>query len=96
MAKHHPSLDLSSLAMDDIKKELTSSEATMENVMEEATDIAKGMKEATVITPTDPVCNKQQSFFFLFSDFFYLQGKNNICIWVHCFGQLNNSFIDDR
>ena len=96
MAKHHPGLDLSGLAMDNIKKELMSSEATMENVMEEATDIAKGMKEATVITPTDPVCNKQQSFFFFFSDFFSLQGKNNISLWVRCFGQLNNSFIDDR
>ena len=71
MAKHHPSLDLSSLAMDDIKKELTSSEATMENVMEEATDIAKGMKEATVITPTHPICNKQQSFFFFLFRFFF-------------------------
>ena len=59
MAKHHPSLDLSSLAMDDIKKEFTSSEATMENVMEEATDIAKGMKEATVITSTNLVPDEQ-------------------------------------
>ena len=71
MAKHHPGLDLSGLAMDDIKKELMSSEATMENVMEEATDIAKGMKEATVITPTDPICNKQQSFFFFLFRFFF-------------------------
>ena len=59
MAKHHPGLDLSGLAMDDVKKELMSSEATMENVMEEATDIAKGMKEATVITPTDLVPDEQ-------------------------------------
>ena len=59
MAKHHPGLDLSGLVMDDVKKELMSSEATMENVIEEATDIAKGMKEATVITPVDPVPDEQ-------------------------------------
>ena len=96
MAKHHPSLDLSGLAVDDIKKELMSSEAIVENVTEEAIHVAKGMKEATIITPTDPVLNEQQSFFFFFSDFFSLQGKNNISLWVSCFGQLNNSFIDDR
>ena len=56
--------------MDDVEKELLSAEATVENVMEEAIDVAEGMKEATVITPTDPICNKQQSFFFFFSDFF--------------------------
>ena len=54
MAKHHPGLDLSGLAMDDVEKELPPSEATAENVMEEATDVAKGMKEATVITLADP------------------------------------------
>nr|POF19063.1 hypothetical protein CFP56_42401 [Quercus suber] len=58
MAKYHPSLELSGLAMDDVEKELLSIEATMENVMEEAIDIAEGMKEATVITPTDPILDK--------------------------------------
>ena len=59
MAKHHPGLDLSGLAMDDVKKELLSTEATTENVTEESTDVAEGMKEATIITPADPVPNKQ-------------------------------------
>ena len=43
-AKHHLSLDLSGLAVDDVKKELMSdrpSKATAENVMEGAIDIAK-------------------------------------------------------
>ena len=71
MAKHHTGLDLSGLAVDDIKKELMSSEAIVENVMEEAIHVAKGMKEATVITPTDPICNKQQSFFFFLFRFFF-------------------------
>ena len=53
MAKHHPSLDLSSLAVDDVEKELMSSEATAENVTKEAIDVAERMKEATVITLTD-------------------------------------------
>ena len=66
MAKHHPSLDLSGLAVDDIKKELMSSKAIVENVTEEAIHVAKGMKEATIITPADPVPNEQQSFFFFF------------------------------
>ena len=59
IAKHHPGLDLSGLAMDDVKKELLSTEATTENVTEESTDVAEGMKEATIITPADPVPNKQ-------------------------------------
>ena len=57
MAKHHPSLDLSSLVVDNIKKELMSDrpfEVTTENVTEEATDVAEGMKEAT-----DPVPDEQ-------------------------------------
>ena len=58
MAKHHPGLDLSSLAVDDIEKELMSSEATAENVMEGATDVAEGVKEATVVTPTNPVLDE--------------------------------------
>ena len=59
MAKHHPGLDLFGLAMDNIEKELMSSKATAENVTEEATNVAEGMKEATVITPVDPVPGEQ-------------------------------------
>nr|POE49375.1 hypothetical protein CFP56_62967 [Quercus suber]POF06033.1 hypothetical protein CFP56_47744 [Quercus suber]POF06035.1 hypothetical protein CFP56_47746 [Quercus suber] len=59
MAKHHPGLDLSSLAVDDIEKELLSAEATMENVTEEATDVAEGMKEAIVISPANPIPDEQ-------------------------------------
>ena len=43
MAKHHLDLDLSGLVMGEVKKELLAdhpSEATAENVMEEATTIA--------------------------------------------------------
>ena len=53
MAKHHPGLDLFGLAMENVEKELMSSEATVENVMEEATDVAEGMKKAIVITLAD-------------------------------------------
>ena len=62
MAKHHPSLDLSGLAVDDVVKELMSdhpSEATVEDVMEEATNVVEGMKEATIVTPADPVPDEQ-------------------------------------
>ena len=62
MAKHHPSLDLFGLAVDDIVKELMSdhpSEATVEDVMEEATNVAEGMKEATIVTPADLVPDEQ-------------------------------------
>ena len=62
MAKHHPSLDLSGLAVDDIVKELMSDhpfEATVEDVMEEATNVVEGMKEATIVTPADPVPDEQ-------------------------------------
>ena len=58
MAKHHPDLDLSGLVMGDVEKELLSdrpSEATAENVMEEATIVAKVMEEAATTTPADPV-----------------------------------------
>ena len=57
MAKHHPNLDLSGLVMGEVEKELLAdrpSEATAENVMEEATTIIDVMEEATTITPTDP------------------------------------------
>nr|POE69827.1 hypothetical protein CFP56_29411 [Quercus suber] len=62
MAKHHLGLDLFGLAMDDIKKELMSDrpfEATAENAMERATDVAEVMEEATITTPVDPVPDKQ-------------------------------------
>nr|POE54663.1 hypothetical protein CFP56_47303 [Quercus suber] len=51
IAKHHPGLDLSGLVVDDVEKEFMSDrpfEATVENVMEEATDAAEVMKEASV------------------------------------------------
>ena len=44
MAKHHPSLDLSGLPVDNVEKELMSSEATMENVVEEAIEVVIGDK----------------------------------------------------
>ena len=69
MAKHLPSLDLSGLVVDDVEKELISvhlTKATMENVMEETTDVAEGMKEATIVTPTDPVPNHYLLFFLSF------------------------------
>ena len=62
MAKHHLGLDLPSLAMDGVEKELMSSrpfEATAENVTKGAIDIAEEMKEATITTPADPVVDKQ-------------------------------------
>ena len=59
MVKHHPGLDLSGLAVDDVDKEHMSFKATAENVTEEATNVAEGMKEATVITPVDPVPGEQ-------------------------------------
>ena len=54
IAKHHLDLDLSALVMDNVEKKLMSdhpSEATTENVMEEATDIAEVMEEAAITTP---------------------------------------------
>ena len=45
MAKHHPSLDLSGLAVDDVKKELRCSKAIAKNVMKEATDVAERIKQ---------------------------------------------------
>nr|POF03593.1 hypothetical protein CFP56_32543 [Quercus suber] len=80
MAKHHIGLDLSGLAVEDVEKELMfdrPSETTAENVTEEATDVAEGVKEATVVTPTDPVPEDQQSFIIII---FSLQGKNNISL----------------
>ena len=58
MMKHHPGLDVSGLAMDDVEKELMFDrpfKATAKNVMEEAINAAEVMKEA----PTDPIPNEQ-------------------------------------
>ena len=58
MAKHHPGLDLSSLAVDNVDEELMSDcpfEATAENVTEGATDATEVMKEALA----DPVPDEQ-------------------------------------
>lgn len=69
MAKHYPDLDLSGHVVGNIEKELLSnrpSEATVENVMEEATTIVKVTKEAAPITPADPTPDEQKfTFFFL-------------------------------
>ena len=62
MAKHHPSLDLSGLAVDDVEKELMldhPSKAIAENATKEATNVAEGMKEAIVITPANPIPHEQ-------------------------------------
>ena len=62
MAKHHPDLDLSGLAIGDVEKELLSnhpSEATAEDVMEEATTVVEVTKEAAPITLADPVPDEQ-------------------------------------
>ena len=58
MAKHHPGLDLSGLAVDDVEKELMSdhpSKATAKNVTEGATNIAEVIQEAAITTLADPV-----------------------------------------
>ena len=62
MAKHQPNLDLSSLIMGEVGKELLvdrPSEATAENVMEEAMTIVEVTEEAMTITPADPAPNEQ-------------------------------------
>ena len=62
MAKHQPNLDLSSLIMGEVEKELLvdrPSEAIAENVMEEAMTIAEVMEEAMTITLADPAPNEQ-------------------------------------
>ena len=62
MAKHHPDLDLSGLVIGEVEKELLanrSSEATTENVTEEATDFVEIMEEAAITTHVDPVPDKQ-------------------------------------
>ena len=60
MAKHHPHLDLSSLVMGDVEKELLSDhpfEATTET--EEATIVAKVMEEVITTTPANAVPDEQ-------------------------------------
>ena len=60
--KHHPDLDLSSLVIGDVEKELLSdrpSEATVENVMEEATTIVEVTEEVAPITLANPTPDKQ-------------------------------------
>ena len=55
-------LDLSSLVIGDVKKELLFDcpyEATAENVMEEATTVAEVIEKAVPITPVNPVPNEQ-------------------------------------
>ena len=62
MAKHHPDLDLSGLVIGEVEKELLAnrpSEATTENVTEEATDVVEIMEEAAITTHVDPVPDKQ-------------------------------------
>ena len=57
MAKHDPNLDLSGLVISDVEMELQfdhPSDATMENVMEEAITVAEVTEEAVPITPTNP------------------------------------------
>ena len=62
MAKHHPDLNLSGLVIGEVEKELLAnrpSEATTENVTEEATDVVEIMEEAAITTHVDRVPNKQ-------------------------------------
>ena len=62
MAKHHPDLDLSGLVMSEVEKKLLvdhPSDATAENVTEEATDVAEIMKEAAITAPADLFPNDQ-------------------------------------
>ena len=62
MAKHHHDLDLSGLVMGEVEKELVAdrpSKAIVENVTEEATNIAGIMEKAKITTLADPVLNKQ-------------------------------------
>ena len=62
MASHHPGLDLSGLAMDDVEKELMfdcPSDAIVKNVTKGATDVVEVMKEAAITTPVDLVPDEQ-------------------------------------
>ena len=61
MTKHHPNLDLSSLVLDEVEKELLAnhpSEVSAKNVMQEATDTTEVMEKAAITTPVDPVPDK--------------------------------------
>ena len=53
MAKHHLGLDLSGLVVDEVEKKL------MFDHPSEATDVAEGMKEATIVAPVHPVPGEQ-------------------------------------
>ena len=62
MAKHHPDLDLSGLVIGDVEKKILSDcpcKATVENVMEEATNVAKVTKKGATTTPAKPIPNEQ-------------------------------------
>ena len=62
MAKHHPNLDLFGLVMDDVVKELMSNcpfETMVENVTEEAINVAKVMEKAAITTSVDHVPDEQ-------------------------------------
>ena len=62
MTKHHSDLDLSGLVIGDVEKKLLSdhpSEATAENLMEEAMTVTEVIEEASHIIPTNPTPNKQ-------------------------------------
>ena len=58
MAKHHPDLDLSSLVMDEVEKELLvdrPSEVIAKNVTKEVTDVIEVMEKAAITTPANLV-----------------------------------------
>ena len=72
MAKHHPDLDLSGLAVDDVEKEFMSDllfKATTENVMEEVTDAAE------VPLQTLSLMSSNLLFFFLFNFLFLCKAR---------------------
>nr|POE75821.1 hypothetical protein CFP56_05091 [Quercus suber] len=61
MAKHHPYLDLSSLVIGDVEKELLSNrpfEDIAENVMEEARTVAEVTEDAAPVTLADPILDE--------------------------------------
>ena len=61
MVKHHLDLDLFGLVMGDVEKELLAdhpSVATVENVMDEVTTIAKVIEEVAPITLADPTLDE--------------------------------------
>ena len=61
MAKHHPDLDLSSLVMDEVEKELLAdcpSEVIAKNVTKEVTDVAEVMENVAITNPADLVLDE--------------------------------------